>query len=90
MGAMPPGSYLAISHAAADLLDAEMLESIKNAWRGKMQQQIIWRTRGQVARFFEGTDLIDPGLVRVEEWRPDPGTADGRKFAGWAAVGRKP
>jgi len=89
MGAVPPGSYLAISHAAADLLDMEMLESIKDAWRGKMQQQIIWRTREQVARFFEGTDLIDPGLVRVEEWRPDPGTADGRKFAGWAAVGRK-
>ncbi|HZC60816.1 MAG TPA: SAM-dependent methyltransferase, partial [Streptosporangiaceae bacterium] len=45
------------------------------------------RTREQVARFFAGTDLVDPGLVRVEEWRPD--TADGRKFAGWAALGRK-
>jgi S-adenosyl methyltransferase len=89
LDAVPPGSYLAISHAAADLLDPEMLESIKDAWRGKMQQQIIWRTREQVARFFAGTDLVDPGLVRVEEWRPDPGTVDGRKFAGWAAVGRK-
>jgi hypothetical protein len=89
MDAVPSGSYLAISHAAADLLDREMLESIKDAWRGKMQQQIIWRTREQVARFFAGTDLVDPGLVRVEEWRPDPGPADGRKFAGWAAVGRK-
>ena len=77
IGAMPPGSYLAISHAAADLLEPETLESIREAWRGKMQQQIIWRTREQVARFFAGTDLIDPGLARVEEWRPDPGTADG-------------
>jgi len=89
LDAVPSGSYLAISHAAGDLLDREMLESIKDAWRGKMQQQIIWRTREQVARFFAGTDLVDPGLVRVEEWRPEPGTADGRKFAGWAAVGRK-
>ena len=89
MNAVPPGSYLAISHAAADLLDPEMLESIKDAWRGKMQQQIIWRTREQVAPFFAGTDLVDPGLVRVEEWRQDPGTTDERKFAGWAAVGRK-
>jgi S-adenosyl methyltransferase len=80
MDAVPPGSYLAISHAAADLLDREMLESIKNAWRGKMQQQIIWRTREQVAQFFAGTDLLDPGLVRVVDWR---------KFAGWAAVGRR-
>jgi hypothetical protein len=89
LDAVPSGSYLAISHAAGDLLDREMLERIKDAWRGKMQQQIIWRTREQVARFFAGTDLVDPGLVRVEEWRPDPGTVDGRKFAGWAAVGRK-
>jgi hypothetical protein len=59
------------------------------AWRGKMQQQIIWRTGEQVARFFASTALVDPGLVRVEDWRPDPGAADGRKFAGWAAVGRK-
>ena len=90
MDAVPPGSYLAISHAAADLLDPEILRRIKEAWHGKMQQQIIWRTREQVARFFAGTDLVEPGLVRVEEWRPDPGADDGRKFAGWAAVGRKP
>ena len=31
-----------------------------------------FRSREQVARFFEGTDLVEPGLVRVEEWRPDP------------------
>ena len=66
-----------------------MLESIKDAWRGKMQQQIIWRTHEQVLPFFAGTDLVEPGLVPVEEWRPDPGTADGRKFSGWAGVGRK-
>jgi hypothetical protein len=89
MDAVPPGSYLAICHAAGDLLDPEMLENIKDAWRGKMQQQIIWRTHEQVAPFFAGTDLVDPGLVPVEEWRPDPGTADGRKFSGWAGVGRK-
>jgi hypothetical protein len=70
------GSYLAISHAAGDLIDQEMLERIKDAWRGKMQQQIIWRTGEQVARFFAGTELVDPGLVRVEDWRPDPGAAD--------------
>ena len=90
MDAVPSGSYLAICHAAGDLLNEEMLESIKNAWRGKMQQQIVWRTHEQVARFFAGTDLVDPGLVPVEQWRPDPGPVDGRKFAGWAGVARKP
>ena len=75
--------------AGADLLDREMLDSLEDAWRGKMQQQITWRDREQVLRFFAGTDLVAPGLVRAEEWRPDPGTGDGRRSAYWPAVGRK-
>ena len=89
MDAVPPGSYLGIPHAGSDLLDPEMLNSLEDAWRGRMQQQITWRTRDQVLRFFAGTDLIEPGLVRAEEWRPDPGAGDGRRSAYWAAVGRK-
>ena len=89
MAAVPPGSYLGISHAGSDLLNPEMVNSLEDAWRGKIQQQITWRTREQVLRFFAGTDLIEPGLVRVEEWRPDPGTSDTRRSAYWAGVGRK-
>ena len=41
-----------------------------------------------MARFFAGTDLVAPGLVRVEEWRPEPGGP--RRHVGmWGAVGRK-
>jgi hypothetical protein len=89
MAAVPSGSYLAISHAGSDLLGQEREDGLQDAWGGRMQQQIIWRSREQVARFFEGTDLVAPGLVRVEEWRPDAGTSDEHKSAGWAAVGRK-
>jgi predicted O-methyltransferase YrrM len=88
LDAVPSGSYLAISHAGSDLLDRETLQGIKDAWRGRMQQQITWRNREQVARFFAGTDLVAPGLVRVEEWRPDPGGS--APTAAWCAVGRKP
>jgi S-adenosyl methyltransferase len=89
MAAVPPGSYLAISHLGSDLFDKERLESIKKAFGGKMQQQLTWRSREEVARFFEGTDLVEPGLVRLEEWRPDTATKDGHKSPGWAAVARK-
>ncbi len=89
MDAVPPGSYLAISHAGSDLLDRDMLASLEDAWRGRMQQQITWRSREQVLRFFAGTDLVEPGLVRAEEWRPDPSPGDERRSAYWAAVGRK-
>jgi hypothetical protein len=41
-----------------------------------------------VAPFFDGTDLVEPGLVPVEEWRPEPGPDEGES-AVWGAVGRK-
>ena len=41
------------------------------------------------AQFFAGTDLVKPGLVRVEEWRQDPGSVSDYKSTAWAAVGRK-
>lgn len=62
---------------------------IKQALGGKMQQQLTWRGREEVARFFEGTNLVEPGLVRIEEWRPQTAASDGHKSPGWAAVARK-
>ena len=89
MDAVPPGSYLAISHGASDLLDQETWKSIGGSRNGRVQQQFIWRSRDQVARFFAGADLVEPGLVPVEEWRPELDSTDTAKSAGWGAVGRK-
>jgi S-adenosyl methyltransferase len=54
-----------------------------------MQQRITARSREEVARFFAGTDLVEPGIVRPEEWRPDPGTAETARSSLWGAVGHK-
>jgi S-adenosyl methyltransferase len=47
------------------------------------------RTREQVARFFTGLDLVEPGLVQVHQWRPDPDdfarSASSRRTARWGA-----
>jgi hypothetical protein len=88
LDAVPSGSYLAISHGALDLLGEERKRGMDDLWKGQIQQQFTWRDREQVARFFAGTDLVEPGLVPVEEWRPEPG-ADKRKSAVWGAIGRK-
>src|SRR3984957_10296793 len=88
LDAVPPGSYLAISHGASDLIDPGAMESLNDSSTSKAQQPFAWRTREQVARFFEGTNLVEPGLVRVEEWRPEPGPGDTGKSAVLAAVGR--
>ena len=87
--AVPAGSYLTITHAASDLIDPQELQGLYDSLNGKARQQFQWRPRKQVARFFDGTDLVEPGLVRVDDWRPEPGAAGTRKSGMWAAVGRK-
>jgi hypothetical protein len=87
--AVPSGSYLAISHIGSDLYQAETQQGLADVTDRTAQHQIIWRSREQVARFFEGTDLVEPGLVRVEEWRPATATADPQRSSFWCAVGRK-
>jgi hypothetical protein len=89
MDAVPPGSYLAVSHGASDLIDPVALQGLYDSFKGKVLQQFQWRTREQVARFFTGMDLVMAGLVRVDDWRQEPGTDGTRKSAMRAAVGRK-
>ena len=88
-GCCPSGSYLAVSHGASDLIDQVALQGLYDSFKGKVRQQFQWRTREQVARFFTGMDLVEPGLVRVDDWRKEPGADGTRKSAMWAAVGRK-
>jgi S-adenosyl methyltransferase len=87
MDALPPGSYLALSHLGAELLDQQKTEGFQDVVRRQSQQQYIGRSRDEIERFFDGMDLIEPGIVRVEEWRPDH-EPEGRS-ALWCAVGRK-
>jgi S-adenosyl methyltransferase len=89
LGAVPPGSYLAISHAGSDLLDPGKHDSLMGVADRMIQNKITYRSREQLAPFFDGTDLVQPGVVRVEEWRPDAGTVTTERSTLWGAVGRK-
>ena len=89
MDAVPPGSYLAISHAGTDLFDEETNDSFRGVINQMMRQRYTPRSREQVARFFAGMDLVEPGLVPVEDWRPKPGTVDAGTSAIYGGVGRK-
>ena len=57
--------------------------------RVSMAQQMSARSRAQVERSFTGTDLGEPGIVRVEQWRPEPGPDQAGRSSRWCGVGRK-
>jgi S-adenosyl methyltransferase len=88
VGAVAPGSYLAISHPASDIHATEMAEgaSVLNA---SLSSALTFRPFEQVVPFFDGLELVEPGVVPTTQWRPAPG-ADTRPLPGWAGVARKP
>jgi O-methyltransferase involved in polyketide biosynthesis len=89
IGAAPPGSYLMVCHPASDLQAAAMANMAKRL-STLMAQRVKPRSREEVTRFFGGLELVEPGVVRVPEWRPgSPEDAQGRSTM-WGGVARKP
>jgi len=89
MDAVPTGSYLAISHPALDTHQQQA--EAQRVYNERVATPQTLRTREQVARFFTGLDLAEPGLVQVHQWRPDPGdTVPAGSVSAYGAVGRKP
>lgn len=90
--AMASGSYLVISHLASESEEATEL-SRAHASNPTANYVLIPRSRAEVTRFFGGLELIEPGLVFVDQWRPDPASPaddDARSTRIIGAVGRKP
>ena len=90
MDALAPGSYLAISHPASDINAAAQAEAQKR-YNERVSTPQTLRNRAEVTRFFDGLDLVPPGVVYVHAWRPDPADvppADGVSAHG--GVARKP
>jgi SAM-dependent methyltransferase len=88
MRAVPPGSYLAISHPASDIHAGAMAEGAAMMNRA-LPNPVTFRPFEQVVRFFDGLELVEPGIVPTTQWRPDPG-ADTTPMPGWVGVARKP
>jgi S-adenosyl methyltransferase len=89
MEAMPPGSYLTISHPAIDIDKSQA--NAQRVYNERVATPQTLRTREQVARFFAGLELVDPGLVQVHQWRPGPGDfAPEGTVSAHGAVARKP
>jgi hypothetical protein len=87
MRAVPAGSYLAISHIAAEL-EREQLDRSRDSVNRISHQQYTHRSHAEVLRFFDGLEMIEPGLVELRYWRPTIKT--GRVTPGWCGLARKP
>lgn len=87
--AMSPGSYLAVSHATVDGVGELMREHERIYQRSATP--IFARTHAQVKALFDGFDVVEPGVVFLPLWRPDPEEPpvdQPERFSGYAAVGR--
>jgi hypothetical protein len=86
---LPAGSFLTISHAGSDLFPEDMgafEESLNEHLPGGPHTA---RARGAVARLFDDVELLEPGVVRVSEWRPESPEDAHAHTTLWGGVGRK-
>ncbi len=86
---LAPGSYLAITHGTMEEDPAGERDKAAGVYR-QASSQLHVRPLADVRRFFDGFELIEPGLVWITEWRPEPGTMPtGRAQSMRGGVGRK-
>jgi hypothetical protein len=89
MAAVPPGSYLVVSHPASDIrpeAGAEMTRRL-NARVGSARGTL--RDQPAVRQFFDGLELVEPGIVQPQWWRPAGPVGDAEVVL-WCGVARKP
>ncbi len=65
---MAPGSYLVVSHVTGDSVTPDITAKVRELYEGTTAPSAP-RTRSDILRFFDGLELVPPGLVSVSEWR---------------------
>jgi hypothetical protein len=87
--AVPTGSYLVLAHPASDIRAEQMAEMTKRVNERMSGPGATMRDRPAIARFFDGLDLLEPGVVQPQQWRPEPGVAGPPQVTAWCGVARK-
>jgi hypothetical protein len=88
--AVSPGSYLAISILASDINQEAQAEMTRRLNEGLPGVTVTARSHAEVTRFFDGMELLEPGVVPPNYWRPGPDGPDpAHELPSYAAVGRK-
>lgn len=91
MEPLPSGSYLAMSIGTADFAPTEVGRVAREYAARNMPMRL--RTEAEAAEFFDGLELVEPGITQVHRWRPDESddrTIRDEDIAMYGAVARKP
>jgi hypothetical protein len=86
--ALAAGSHLALSQVAADI-ETEQVAEARRRYNSLARETQQHRTHAEVARFFDGLDLVAPGVVPVQEWRPASELEARAKSTMWCGVARR-
>src|SRR6266542_2500376 len=87
--AVPSGSYLVLSHTITSPAMPDVDAAVA-FWNEHGTPKLTQRTPQQVARFFDGLDLLEPGVVSCSRWRPEPSRwGEPDEVAMFGGVGRK-
>jgi trans-aconitate methyltransferase len=89
LDALAPGSHLVISHPTNDFSPEQGAESIRR-YNDRVPDQATLRGSDGTSRFFDGLDLLEPGVVPVAKWRPDSDLEADSPSSMWCGVARKP
>jgi hypothetical protein len=91
MRAVLSGSYVVITHPPSDMQQrAAGLTEAAARLSELMTQRVRPRSRDEVTQFFDGLEILEPGIVPIQEWRPASDEEAAARAGMWGGVGRKP
>ncbi len=89
LDSVPPGSHLVVADGT-NLFGGKVYDDAMKIWNASAEPQYVLRTPQQIAGFFDGLELVEPGVVSVPLWRPDPSPFAPAEVDNFGGVGRKP
>jgi hypothetical protein len=90
LSAVPSGSYLVVAHPASDIHATQIGDAARRL-NLLMSEPVTLRTHAEVCRFFEGLEMMEPGVVQLHRWRiGTAGVSPDHDLANYGGVARKP
>jgi len=88
MAPMPAGSYLVVGHPASDVQVQEAAKATAGL-NTKLAAPVTFRPRDEITRFLDGLQVLEPGVVQYQRWRPDQEADQELSTPAWCALARK-